>query len=48
MLVLGHVEQNRGLRRPVPRGLEEIGRHGAERNGKACPDRQPPSNNSAR
>jgi len=48
MLVLGHVEQNRGLGRPVARGLEEIGRHGAERNGKACPDRQPPSNNLAR
>lgn len=48
MLVLGHVEQNRGLGRPVARGLEEIGRHGAERNGKASPGRQPPSNNSAR
>jgi hypothetical protein len=48
VLVLGHVEQNRGLGRPVARGLEEIGRHGAEGNGKACPDRQPPSDNLAR
>ena len=48
MLVHGRVEQNRGLGRPVARGHEEIGRHGAERIGKACPDRQPPSNNLAR
>ena len=48
VLVLGHVEQNCGLGRPVARGLEEIGGHGAERDGKACPYRQPPSNNLPR
>ena len=37
-----------GSGRPVARGLEEIGRHGAERDGKVCPDREPPSNNLAR
>ena len=45
---LGHVEQNRALGRPMARGLEEIGRHGAERNGKGCPGRQPPSDDLAR
>jgi ketosteroid isomerase-like protein len=40
-VVIGRVEQDRRFRRPVTGGLEETGRHGAERHGQARPRRQP-------
>jgi hypothetical protein len=40
-VVIGHVEQDGRLRRPVAGGQEEVGRQASERHGQPCPRGQP-------